>query len=270
MKIQLSLVLVGFLAFTAGAQGQTVRITATGDSITNGWAGNNAWRLQNVLDARGADADATSIAQGGLNTLHYTGQSLVDGVYRDFTAEVLATDPDAIIFMLGTNDTWFWRNFPDDAMSTFTDNFTSIFDRFDAAENSRGRTPAVVLATLPPVIFEQEGDVYWICDQAIRNEMNPWLRAEAQRRGYTLVDIEQGIYDLDPDWQQFYTDNYHLWGPMVDGEAQMTAYNWMGETFADAAMAAVPEPTTIAILAGPLLLMAARRRRRGGSVPDGA
>lgn len=243
----------------------TVRVAATGDSQTNGYAP----RLSAALDQIGTGNSVTKIASGGATAAVYTGQTVDLNASppqaHNFAQEALASDPDVIVFMLGTNDAL------RDGVDAYKTSIAQVFDEFSAARNSRGRRPAVVIATEVPILDKPDDARYAAAEALMVNDLNPWLRSEALKHGFTFLNLHR-LIQREPDWQSWYSDDavnpgyVHLWAT-VDG--QRPGYTWMANTIALginralAEAAAVPEPSTaaLALIAAGLAVVARRRSR---------
>ena len=210
------------LVAAGSARADALRVVATGDSNTNGYAPS---RLQAAFNAEGPAAAVFCVASGGCASDRYVGEALDPdtGTFRDFAAEVVALDPDVIIFMLGTNDAhrsepgWFL-----DYMRRISD----VFDTFGAAVNSRGRSPLVIVSAVLPVLYGQDDATARIANTLIDYCYNPWLARQARDRGFIFVDVNTAIRRLD-NWQDLYSDNVHLSG--VDGWG--TGYTWLARHY---------------------------------------
>lgn len=191
------LMLCWYLLSSSDTLAAKLRVTATGDSITNGYG---TFRLQNAFDRRGADVDTMTLAKGGFNSTSYMNSSLFDFVF--------ATDPDVIVIKLGTNDA-FANNF-----DVFTSNLPKIYDSFQTFINSRGNHPIVIPMTIIPVLNDEAINL------AIDESFNPFIRQESKSRGWQVLDINSRIQKV-PDWRQFYNDGIHLWQNGAIG------YDWL-------------------------------------------
>ncbi len=176
-----------------------LRVTATGDSITNGYG---TFRLKNAFDRRGADVDTMTVAKGGFNSTSYMRSGLFDFVF--------ATDPDVIVIKLGTNDA-FANNF-----DIFASNLPKIYDSFQMFLNSRGNHPIVIPMTIIPVLNDETINL------AIDESFNPFIRQESESRGWQVLDINSRIQEV-PGWRQFYNDGIHLWQNGAIG------YDWLSD-----------------------------------------
>jgi lysophospholipase L1-like esterase len=192
------------------------------------------------------------IATAGITTRHYTAQEVhpSDGYLRDYVAGVLAWDPDVILFMLGTNDSKYWRydadldpsmqNY-DGALATYAANVTGVLDRFAAHVNGRGVAPKVILSSLPQVSPDyldppDSSNFWWDMNVGITQYMNPWLaQAAPAYENVTFVDTGNLMYKQG-DWESWYSDYFHLWG------ADQAGYEWMADLFREHALARLYSP----------------------------
>ena len=206
-----------------------LRITTTGDSLTNGYSP----RLGGLLS--GFDAELTNVAQGGITAQAYYSNG--------FHTQVLDSDPDVIAFMLGTNNAY-WGG-----IEGYTPYAEPVFDAFGSFVNSRGNNPRVLVMTLLPILNRPEAN------DRVDNQYNPWLEQQATQRGFELLDVNAAIQTL-PNWQGYYSDNVHLWTE-VDGQSA-AGYWWLAEQIIEPAggTLVLPEPSTGLLLVLALVFVA--------------
>jgi len=212
-------------------------VVATGDSLTVGYAPE---RLQRAFDVAGVSAEVGTVATSGCNSARYVGEKRdpFTVTYRDYAAEVLDLDPDVIIFMLGTNDAL--SSIPA-AFGQYTERITGVFDRFDAAVNSRGIHPVVFVSTLLPILSDDPQSSAYAAGQLIDGLYNPWLHQQAGNYGFELIDINARIQTVD-DWQDLYSpDGIHLWGQTPEG---LSGYTWLAGQIQNAVTSVIPAPPT--------------------------
>lgn len=206
--------------------GGPVKVVPTGDSLTNGYGGG---RLQNSFNAAGYPAAVERVACGGTTSRKYTAQDpdACTGAPRDFTQDVLVLDPDAVVFMLGTNDAF--RSVEDpNYFAGYQQDLLGVFTRLRAAVNERGRHPVVVVSTLIPVLADPE------VDALVADVYNPWLRNVTGQFGFAALDLHAEIQQ-EPNWPSFYSDGIHLWANNAAG------YLWMADRVRDRVMLALEE-----------------------------
>ncbi len=215
-QVFLCSVVVTLLGACALAHAQTpLVVVSTGDSITNGYG---TWRLGLALGDEDLIYTRQTAATHGLLSSQYVGLEAhpANGGLRDYAADVLASEPDVIVFMLGTNDAAAGVD-----TATYQANITTVFDAFSTSVYPDGRAPIVVVNTLVPII--KNG--YEAANAKIAEQINPWLIAQAGQYGFTLVDVGAEIQSL-PNWQNLYNDGIHLWANNAQG------YYWMAERVA--------------------------------------
>ena len=258
-KACLLLFMVGMLPL-ADASAE-FKIVATGDSLTNGYS---PVRLTDALAENEIPNETVTVASGGCNSARYVGRTIDPhvGKYRDFAAETLTHDPDVIIFLLGTNDAYRMANYVisgdaaglADAFDTYRSDIAGAFDIFDGATNSEGRSSAVIVSTILPIVPHESNSRVDEQNLVISALLNPWLKDQAAERGFFLKDMNALIQSQN-NWQDFYSDSAHLWANDAAG------YEWMGREFADTVATAIPEPISLSLLVmGGLGLVRIRKR----------
>lgn len=281
------------------AFGEPLVVTTTGDSITSASLGYTPY-LPAQLEATGTDAAVNNLGLSGMQVAMYMGLWPYggDGLQEDRRPEVLATDPDAIVFMLGTND------------ATREDNwwmpiyYDPIFDSYQDYVNGRGENPTLFVMTITPRSDFPDREA------EIENCMNPWLRQDTVQRGIRLLDI-YNLMVVDSKWANDYlcqdglhpnengkefiaqevayaiyaslhpgdasgdgkvndadytcwADRFGTCDPRVDfsgdGIVDDADYTLWADNYGHGAMGTVPEPATLSVLA--FGAMAALQRRR--------
>jgi len=128
------------------------------------------------------------------------------GVKGDSTAEYLRflgrsrvierSNPDWVLLQLGTND----LRIDSHATTTeqFKKNLGAILDRIGSHRNPDGRSPRILLATIPPIPVQ----VRWHFDAGsqarVQGEINPAIRELARRRELLLAD-HHALFLARPD-----------------------------------------------------------------------
>ena len=256
----------------------TTRVVATGDSLTDGISRPGyiePGRLQFAFDAAGQDVHVTTIARGGISMRHYVGRDVISPTEgtRDFAGEVLAADPDVILFMMGTNDTKYWCWHPvygfhahEQALAAYAGDVIDTFDRFASFVNTNGRRPKVIVSTPIPIMVQVNGQpvpdpavaaILEEKNQALIEDIGPFLRDEvASRDDFYLLDSWTNIQQ-QPNWSDWYSDNYHLWA------AGQAGYDWFADQYVSKTQDVlnVPEPATLSLLALSALAVIRRRKR---------
>lgn len=222
-----------------------LQIVTTGDSLTNGYSPYLSTSCGNL----GLDVSIVKVANGGLTSSQYVGETLNshDTELRDYAGDVLAADPDVICFMLGTNDVYHNSNAAT-KFEEYATRISGVFTRFQAAVNTSGEHPRVIVSTIIPITLEGKE----AANQRIDEWYNPWLASAADAFGFTLLDVNSRIQQL-PDWTSLYSDGVHL---HANGDAGCI---WMADEFA--AVIAAPEPGILGLLTAGFTAMCARRRR---------
>ena len=210
------------IAGTAYAGG--LRVVTTGDSHTNAYSN----RLQAVFNSLGDNAVVSKVASGGCHAERYAGHEIdpTTGTIRDYAAEVLALDPDVIVFMLGTNDAF--KHVADPAwFGVYVSDVEDVFFTFKHARNRSGNRPIVLVLTPTPVLDNVP------VDTAISDLFAPWLVFAAAENGFILLDTN-ALIQTQPDWQAFYAaDGIHLWGLDLGADG----YWWLAGVVRDTVMA---------------------------------
>lgn len=228
------------------ANAAPLRVVTTGDSITVGYGSS---RLQGTFDQVGVEVDVFSEATGGITSGQYVGESLdPSGEYLDYTDLVLGHDPDAILFMLGTNDAYqsFWES-----KKSYIEDYQNrlggpggVFDRFSQAVNSRGVHPTIIVSSLIPTIRDSEQGLF--ANEQIQELLNPWIQSQAEIFGFHFLDLNT-LIQQQPDWESLYNDGIHLWANDAQG------YKWMANEWSDATLStrpvAIPEPASLFLIA---------------------
>jgi lysophospholipase L1-like esterase len=218
---------------------EPLRVTAAGDSLTVSYGS----YLPDALDAAGVDAQTTVAAAGGLRARDFAGLTTRKAsAPHDYVADVLASDPDVIILLIGINDAYMDSN-PTERFNAYTAAADGILDEFTSFTNGRGQHPNVILSNLLPTTDPAPTGL----NPRIDTLYNPWLEQEAAARGLTFIDANTLIVEESGGQSPYHPDGLHLTG---DG------YSWLADTYASL----VPEPSgmlAVAALAGLVL----RRRR---------
>ncbi|MCC6123694.1 MAG: PEP-CTERM sorting domain-containing protein [Pirellulales bacterium] len=243
-----------------------MKIVATGDSLTGQY-----WSyLPQAFSGEGVSAVVPDpvyshpaticTARGGLAAPYYVGRMAYSPEAPiNYAANVLAADPDVVLFMLGINDLG-WDNKVDARFDAYKNDIGSVFESFANFTNSRGERPKVVVGSVLPFDIAKN-NAYWSMARPfdpmdwLDNKWNAWLEREADRYGFTYVDNFSAIQQV-PDWKTSLMaahDGLHL---------SERGSQWVASQFA--AAAAVPEPSTLALLVlGAIGLLAYGGLRRG-------
>jgi lysophospholipase L1-like esterase len=233
-------IILSFLFFTihGTVSAEPIRVITTGDSLTGQywsllpWAFNNSGVSVTVPDPDWMNAGSIVTSRGGLIAKEYSGQSphLSSEEPINYAANVLAADPDVIVFMLGTNDS---LNSSSESFEVFKSSLGPIFSQLSTFTNGRGEHPNVLIGSIPPTAS------YASTNDRIQNLYNPWLQQQAALNHATYVDTWTAM-QADPDWKTKYkaADGIHFSNDGV---------YWIATQFANAAT--VPEPSSIALLA---------------------
>lgn len=190
---------------TSDAKEGQIKIACAGDSTTYGhgisnWPKNNYPAvLQNLL------GDAYHVNNYGISS--FAVQEDADRSYRTLPhyQESLAYEADFVVFMMGSNDSKpeNWKG-----ADAFKEDLLSLLDTYGDAE--------IILCTLPSAFFlegQTEGTTNHDIQPLIVNEIAEIIRAVAQERGYTLIDIHAFTAE-HPEW--FEKDGVH---PSNEGAA---------------------------------------------------
>ena len=240
----------------AQAQADALRITSVGDSLTSGYNYKSAGqptKLEQKFLASAADATITKVSNGGLTSTQLVGLDINghDSTYRNYVDEALASDPDVILFMLGTNDTF--RN-EAHFYNRYLQNIQGTFNQFKAFVNSRGNHPRVIVGVPTPILSDTPGDKYDEASGRLETLYNPWLRATVPAYGFQLLDLNLMIQQ-QTEWQDLYRDHVHFTG---------VGFDWIAQQFHDAtvvAASAIPEPTAIVLMSMAAVCVGTLRRR---------
>lgn len=251
-----ALCLFGFASIAAA---DNLRVIATGDSLTCQYY----WNMTTAFDQMGVGAvvpdpvyghaGSVNTARGGMASSQYTGQTPWPGTQEqiNYSANVLAADPDVIVYMLGINNL-FWGtladnasagSYPSTAFNAYKASIGPVFSQFANFTNSRGQHPIVLVGSILPFDMEKSQAYHGTTGNSgaldrIENWYNPWLRDQAEFYGFTYVDMWTAIQQ-DPDWKTKYMashDGLHL---------SSQGSQWVATQFAQA----VPEPSSLHLLA---------------------
>lgn len=254
-------------AFYGMACGAPIQVIASGDSLTCMYwsslpvAFNNLGVSATIPDPNYSDPGSICTSRGGMNSSLYTGQSAAypNESPINYSANVLAADPNAILFMLGINDMG-WGDDVDARFNSYKANLSPVFDDFANFTNSQGQHPEVVIGSILPFDVAKN-EAYWypmvheynVFDKIV--EWNTWLQQQAAQHGFVYLDNFSAIQQV-PDWTTTLLgdDGLHF---TIQGE------QWVASQFANATL--VPEPSTIALLsisAFGLLTWAWQRKHR--------
>lgn len=277
------------LSVSASAAFSQVRVTSVGDSITLGYSvyddpgitstdmtplytstyyndtlPGSGGGLQLAFNAAGLNATVRARAYGGFTLAKYSNthtRAIVDpagnpvSVGVNLHDEVLATDPDVVFFMLGSNDSASWV--PGGANQAFHDAMTAAFQSLASYTNGRGQHPEVFIGLPPPILTDgkyvagwtqQQLDYNRTCATALRDEIIPALRTAALDFNFNIVDI-YSAFSANPDLESLYSDKVH---------PDQLGRNIIRQEFVDAYIAA-PEPATLALLLAGAVAVLRRR-----------
>lgn len=187
-------VLLVLSSMAASALAQTpLRVACIGDSITYGdkLSARDVQSYPAVLERLARERFAVgNFGVNGATALQTTGRAWTDtAACRD----ALAFAPDLVVVMLGIND----LAFPDRA-ALFPADLRAIVERFQALSPS----PRVYLCTLTPLAPEERQAH---ANRAIRDIMNPAIRAVAADVGATVVDVSAAF----PNREELLPDGLH-------------------------------------------------------------
>lgn len=194
-------------------------VVATGDSLTKGYA---PTKLAASLDEyRGASAQR--VASGGCTTGRYLGREpdpYQDNEYHNFTVDVLASEPDVVTLMLGTNDAF--RAVTDPTwVEQYKADMLTIFEAYRDV-------PTVIVMTPPPILPDAPEASPYASEAAgvLSSEFVPWL-IESVPDEFVLLDVFH-LIQQQPGWESFYhTDGIHLYADDCAG------YEWLADTVAE-------------------------------------
>jgi lysophospholipase L1-like esterase len=252
--VAISILLV---AFHGVVLGESPRVISTGDSLTGQYyrylpqAFNNLGvtpDLPNPVYSPSGDTICTS--RGGLSSSLYVGKSAcsLSESKINYAANVLAADPDAILFMLGINDIS-WGSDVESRFSTYKANISTVFDSFANFSNSKGQHPKVIIGSILP--FDcNKNEAYWtqVSGSPMLRQFdaldtvvhwNSWLQQQSQQHGFEYLDNFSSIQQI-PDWNTSLLaehDGLHL---------SERGSQWVASQFANATI--VPEPSSIILL----------------------
>jgi lysophospholipase L1-like esterase len=242
-----------FLSICGIVEGASVEVVATGDSLTCMYWSSlpHAFNIAGVAAEVPNPASSIGTARGGLDSSAFAGKTAYPNESPiNYGAKVLAADPDVILFMLGINDLN-WDSGVEDRFIAYKANLGPEFDSFANFTNSRGQHPKVIIGSILPYDVERN-EAYWTKKTGSPNYVHRypvidtialwdgWLQQQSQQHGFQYLDNFSSIQQV-PDWKStlFGEDGLHL----SDQGSQ-----WVATQFADAA--AVPEPSSLAILVG--------------------
>jgi lysophospholipase L1-like esterase len=255
---------VFFFAFHGTARCDALKVVATGDSLTGQYwsylpqAFDGLDMSVVVPDPVYSHPASICTARGGLAAPFYVGQKAYSPEAPiNYAANVLAADPDVILFMLGINDLG-WDDKVDARFDTYKNDIGSVFESFANFTNSRGERPNVVVGSVLPFDVAKN-HACWSMTRPfdpldwIDNKWNVWLEQESARYDFTYVDNFSAIQQV-PGWNTTLmaaNDGLHL---------SESGSQWIASQFA---AAVVPEPSALALLVlGAIGLLAYGRLRR--------
>lgn len=158
------------------------RVVFLGDSITDGWRLNEYFPDNDVVN-RGISGQITS------------------QMLARFQQDVIALKPAAVLVLAGTND--IARGV---ALSTIQSNLTSMADLADLHKIK------LILATVLPVSDYHKGvnprfEMTRTRPPAVINELNAWIRAFCEKRGYVLVNYHDAMKNHEGQLQADLADD---------------------------------------------------------------
>lgn len=161
-------------------------ILCAGDSIT---AASYPRQLKELLARDGLPVQVINAGVKGDSSAEYIR-------FLERSRVIERSNPDWVLLQLGTND----LRIDSHATTTeqFKKNLGSILDRIGNHRNPDGRSPRILLATIPPIPVQ----VRWHFDAGsqarVQGEINPVIRELARRRELLLAD-HHALFVARPD-----------------------------------------------------------------------
>jgi lysophospholipase L1-like esterase len=251
LRVKIVLLMILFFAICGAAQADPLRVVTTGDSQTCCYWSSLPVALGNlgvnavVPDPVYGDANAICTARGGLNSSRFAGITGYDPEATiDYSSNVLAADPDVVLFMLGIND-MAWDNV-ETRFVDYKNNLLPEFDKFAAFTNSKGVHPKFIIGSIVlHDVAKQEAYLSQQFGYPVAHdfdvptkiaEWNSWLQQEAASHGFQYLDNFDAMQQV-PDWknQFFGVDGLHF-----NDQGNM----WMATQFASVV---VSEPSSLVL-----------------------
>lgn len=183
--------LVSALLFSCSAPLSNYIIFCAGDSITE--SGYPPF-LKTICKQEGIRARVLNHGKSGNTSGEYL------NYLKNNLAEMAASRPDFICLQLGTNDV---RTDHDHTSSeAFLTNMKEIIRLFRDFRTRSGKTPQILLATIPPVPENTPFPFAPESPERVKREINPLIKALSAEEKLTLVDnfsLFLGSPDLLPD-----------------------------------------------------------------------
>lgn len=180
--------------------GETREIALLGNSITAGFLSESNYGVV-LQDSLGGQYDVRNYGVGGARLLKSDAMSIWD---TDAFADLLASTPDSVTVMLGTNDAGAPgpAPIPDDLNEQFEADLIDLVQTLQALSSS----PQVYLAYPPPAYNISES-----ADEIIREDLIPIIDRVAGDFLLPVVDTYNGVIDYEANWP----DGLH---PNADGD----------------------------------------------------
>lgn len=181
-----------------------LKVVTTGDSITGGYY----WHMSSALKSRGVDSvvpcpvygetNSINTSRGGMTGPAYIGAIPWPGTGEqiNYSLNVIAAEPDVIVFGIGVNDAYFDSGAAE-SFAAYKQAITQVFTTFhDYAQEKSGRI--VVIGSILPFDL-QTNQAYW--KQTTWNngaldriqQYNAWLRGQSSEFGFVYCDTWSAI-----------------------------------------------------------------------------
>jgi lysophospholipase L1-like esterase len=245
------------LVLTSSLYAEPIRVIPTGDSLTSQYT--TYGFLRAALNAASMDAVAPDLLydhvgnvatyRGGLWSDAYVGNATWPGEGPiNYGSNVLAADPDVILFMLGINDVPF--NCDQNGLAArfqhYQDLIAPVFDNFASFTNSHVEHPHVIIGSVLPFdVDKTEGYLSAVRGYPVAyppgtidflgNTWNPWLASKSLQHGFTYIDNFTALQQV-PDWKNTMMD------PNDGLHLSVAGCQWIASRFVSAI--AVPTPST--------------------------
>ena len=199
--------LIGVLCFSCSSPPTNYIILCAGDSLTE--AGYPPF-LGRILKTEGIRAKIVNQGKSG-----YSSKEYLAFLQKNKTA-ITDSHPDYICLQLGTNDVRI--DYDHTSAEEFYANLKKIIRIFQESRTRSGKTPRILIATIPPIPDDTPFPFSPQSAKRITQEINPLIQKLAQEEKLSLVDNFS-----------VFLDNPHLLPevhPSVQGYEAL-AHNWL-------------------------------------------
>lgn len=181
------------------------RISFVGDSITDGYGLGTKAEYKFTSYVSKALKKGAKISNFGVSGISSTGFGGIwdDPEYKYLKQEVygkcIASDPEILFIMLGTNDSTNW----DKASPVFESDYRELIAAF-----VKDLPDTVIVLVTPPIA--EETNLFGMKDKVIKDPIIPVIKQTAADNGLRVFDIHEVLENREGGTEGIYLDGIHL------------------------------------------------------------